>query len=193
MGRHCIEHGWHRRVGPPAHSARASCRPIHWRAAAQVVRALEAPGAVPGLRPGANYILLRKTQPRDRCSCLSPCLVSTFLSGRISRARSTTWLRSSPHAMGCVFSQSTERGIIGDYVGESFGMHLDLRVSPDNPPPPRKGTEFLFMGGAKFEKGSKVAWTDISGYVAQILTRRTGMTWDWSASAVSHGAPSPSS
>jgi hypothetical protein len=95
-------------------------------------------------------------------------------------------------ATGCALSQSTDPGIIGDYVGESFGMHLYLQVSPENPPPPRRGTEFLFMGGAKFDQGSNITWTDISGYVAQLMTQRTGMIWSWTGSTVSDGTQSSS-
>ena len=95
-------------------------------------------------------------------------------------------------ATGSLFSQSTERGIIGDYVGELFGMRLDLRVSPDNPLPPRSATEFLFMGNPTFDEGIDVEWTDISGYVAQYLTQRTRMIWNWSGSAESDAAQSSS-
>jgi hypothetical protein len=72
-------------------------------------------------------------------------------------------------ATGCALSQSTDPGIIGDYVGESFGMHLYLQVS-----------------------GSNITWTDISGYVAQLMTQRTGMIWSWTGSTVSDGTQSSS-
>jgi hypothetical protein len=95
-------------------------------------------------------------------------------------------------ATGCALSQSTERGIAGDYVGESFGMRIELLVSPKNPPPPRNETRFSLMGGPEFDEGIHVAWTDISGYVAQFLTQQTGLMWNWSGSTVSDAARSPS-
>lgn len=91
-------------------------------------------------------------------------------------------------AMGCILTVSTERGIAGDYVGESFGMQIELIISPKNPLPPRDGTRFSLMGGTSFDEGSNVAWTDISGYVAQLLTQRTGMIWSWTGSMVSDAA-----
>jgi hypothetical protein len=87
----------------------------------------------------------------------------------------------APHvaqATGCVLSRSTERGIAGDYVGESLGMRIELLVSPQNPLPPRNETRFCLMGGPELAEGLDVAWTDISGYMAQLLTQRMGMTWN---------------
>lgn len=80
-------------------------------------------------------------------------------------------------SMHCQLFQSKERGIVGDYVGESFGMRLDLHVSLSENAVNEEGTLFIFSGGPQFEEGTDVAWINISGYVAQILTERTNLPW----------------
>jgi hypothetical protein len=80
-------------------------------------------------------------------------------------------------SMGCLLSQSIERGIVGDYVGEFLGMRLNLYVSRSENAINNEGFFFVFSGAPEFEEGTDVSWTDISSYVAQVLRERTGLPW----------------
>jgi len=48
-------------------------------------------------------------------------------------------------SMGCLLSQSIERGIVGDYVGEFLGMRLNLYVSRSENAINNEGFFFLFL------------------------------------------------
>jgi len=80
-------------------------------------------------------------------------------------------------SMGFLLSQSIERGLVGDYVGEFLGMRLNLYVSRSEDAINNEGVFFVFSGGPEFEEGTDVSWTDISSYVAQVLRERTGLPW----------------
>jgi hypothetical protein len=80
-------------------------------------------------------------------------------------------------SMGCFLSQSIERGIVGDYVGEFLGMRLNLYISQSENAINEEGVLFVFGGAPEFEGGINVSWTDISSYVAQVLQERTGLPW----------------
>jgi hypothetical protein len=80
-------------------------------------------------------------------------------------------------SMGCFLSQSIERGIVGDYVGEFLGMRLNLYISQSEDAINDEGVLFVFGGAPEFEGGINISWTDISSYVAQVLQERTGLPW----------------
>jgi hypothetical protein len=79
------------------------------------------------------------------------------------------------HALGVRLAQSTERGTMGDYVGEILGVQLWLFIA--DPPTPGIGPRFALIGSPEHEFDQRANWIDVSSYVAELLTVRTGRPW----------------
>jgi|GEM_PF-5089597 len=80
-------------------------------------------------------------------------------------------------ALNCTLAQSTERGIVGDYVGEVFGLQIHLYVSLSDDPITDAGALFVFGGSRLFAEGTSVEWIDISSYIVHVLRERTALDW----------------
>lgn len=83
-------------------------------------------------------------------------------------------------ALGVTLTESTERGLKDDFVGELAGLSLWLRISDDatEESPPR----IALLGEPPPQLDEDADWVDIGPYIAELLTARTGRTWTAGAS-----------
>ena len=78
-------------------------------------------------------------------------------------------------ALGVTLTESQERGLKNDYVGEVLGLDLWLRIS--DPATQEVPQRIALLGQPKETFGENTTWVDIGPYVAELLTARTGRAW----------------
>lgn len=78
-------------------------------------------------------------------------------------------------ALRIALELSNERGLQGDFQGEALGLRLWLFVAdpPASPEPPR----YALIGSPEHDCPPGEHWADISDYVGELLTSRTGRPW----------------
>ena len=84
--------------------------------------------------------------------------------------------REVADALAVTLVESRERGLRDDFVGDVAGLGLWLRMmeaaTSDSPP------RIAFLGLPTDEFEPEADWISISTYVAELLTARTGRTWE---------------
>jgi hypothetical protein len=79
------------------------------------------------------------------------------------------------HALGTTFTRMDERGLQGDWEGDTLGLRLWLFVS--DPPEPGTPIGYALIGSPEHDCPPDVLWPDISDHVSETLKARTGRPW----------------
>lgn len=88
--------------------------------------------------------------------------------------------REIGEALQVTLERCSERGLQGDWQGEALGLRLWLFVA--DPPEPGVPPRHALIGGPEHDCPPGEHWADISDYVSEHLSFRTGRPWTPSTS-----------